>query len=521
MKVDGAASAREAHLENSPAVSVRRRPVLVGLALLAVLIPTVVLRFTARPNLWLDEALTINIAKLPLDQLRAALAHDGAPPLYYVLLHGWISIFGSSDAAVRALSGVLGVAAIGIAYVAGRRIGASAVRRGWLSATALVVVAASPYAMRYSTEARMYSLTILLVLLGVVVVANAWERLTLFHLAGVSLVAAGLLYTQYWSFFLVGLVGVGLVVMSVRARSDTRRRARRLLVAIAVGGLLFVPWLPTLRTQLAHTGTPWDAPARPIASTWHALVAFGGGRVVEGWLLAGVLVCAGVFAVATRGTRRAVPVGATRTLAALGLVTLFLGIGVSALTENGFQDRYAAVAFPLVGLVAAIGIVAVGDVRARVGILVFIAVLGVIGGVRAAREVRTASGAIARVLRPALGRGDVVAYCPDQLGPSTSRLLPSATRQVTFPRLDAPQFVDWTDYAARNAVASPTRVARLVTERAGAARVWLVWSPGYRTLGTKCEGVVNALLRIRPHADLAVAARGPRGETVELRRFDR
>ena len=81
--------------------------------------------------------------------------------------------------------------------------------------------------------------------------------------------------------------------------------------------------------------------------------------------------------------------------------------------------------------------------------------------------------------------------------------------------------VDWTDYAARNAVASSTRFARLVTERAGAACVWLVWSPGYRTLGTKCEGIVDALARIRPHADVTVAASGPRGETVELRRFDR
>ena len=521
MKVDGAASAREAHLENSPAVSVRRRPVLVGLALLAVLIPTVVLRFVARPDLWLDEALTVNIAKLPLDQLRGALAHDGAPPLYYVLLHGWISIFGSSDAAVRALSGVFGVAAIGVAWVAGRRIGHSTVRSGWLSATALVVVAASPYAMRYSTEARMYSLTMLLVLLGLVGVANAWERPTLGHLAGVSLVTAGLLYTQYWSFFLVALMGVGLVVRSVQARPDAAHRARRLLVAIAAGGLAFVPWLPTLRTQLAHTGTPWDAPAGPIVSTWHALVAFGGGRVVEGWILAVVLLGAAMFAVVVRGTRRTVPVATTRALAALGFATLLLGIGVSALTENGFQDRYAAVAFPLVALVAAVGIAAVGDVRGRVGILVVVSVLGVIGGVRAAREVRTPSGAIAGALRPALRRGDVVAYCPDQLGPSTARLIPAGTRQMTFPRLDGPQLVDWTDYAARNAVASPVRFAQAVSERAGPASVWLVWSPGYRTLGTKCEGVVDALLRIRPQADRVLMARGPRGETAELRRFDR
>jgi uncharacterized membrane protein len=47
----------------------------------------VVLRFVTRSDLWLDEALTVNLAKLPLSDLREALRHDGAPPLFYVLLH--------------------------------------------------------------------------------------------------------------------------------------------------------------------------------------------------------------------------------------------------------------------------------------------------------------------------------------------------------------------------------------------------------------------------------------------------
>ena len=72
-----------------------------------------------RSHMWLDEALTLNISRLPLGQIHGALRRDGAPPLYYYLLHFWSGAFGSSDAAVRALSGVLSCATLPV-HLAGR-----------------------------------------------------------------------------------------------------------------------------------------------------------------------------------------------------------------------------------------------------------------------------------------------------------------------------------------------------------------------------------------------------------------
>ena len=66
----------------------------------------VVLRFWTQSHLWLDEALSVNIAKLPVGDIPEALRHDGHPPLYYWLLHGWMAVFGESDRSVRALSGI-------------------------------------------------------------------------------------------------------------------------------------------------------------------------------------------------------------------------------------------------------------------------------------------------------------------------------------------------------------------------------------------------------------------------------
>ncbi len=524
MKVDVAASAGEAHPGERPS-GARSGSAWIGWLAATVAVGTgLVLRFVAPADLWLDEALTVNIAKLPLDQLRTALERDGAPPLFYVLLHGWIAVFGSGDAAVRALAGVIGAVAVGLAYVAGTRLGRSDADRRWRGLSAAVVVATSPYAIRYSSEARMYSLVVALVLAGIILVADLWIRPSVARIAGLAVVSAGLLYTQYWSLVLAAVVAVVLVAVGFRGDTDTRAAVRRTLGGIAAGALLFVPWIPTLRTQLAHTGTPWDAPAQLIGSSWHSIVAFGGGRNAAGWILTGLLaVVATVAVVRPRGT--AVPTA--RALAVVGAGTLGLAVVVSVVAGNGVQDRYASVVFPFAALLGALGIVAVVDQRVRIAFLVLIAAVGIVGGVRAAREVRTASGAIAAALVPRLAPGDVVAYCPDQLGPSTARLVDrsigtaASVTQVTFPNLSPPDFVDWSDYASRNRAAEPARFAGRVDRLAGTGAVWLVWSPGYRTLGTKCEAVINDLTGGGRQSVRIMSAAGPNGERVELRRFAR
>src|SRR3954463_577414 len=92
------------------------------LGVLGVLALGVVLRFVCQSDLWADEVLSVNIAKLPFDQLMPALRHDGAPPLYYLLLHGWMRVFGTGPAAVRAMSGVAGTLTLVPIWFIGRRL---------------------------------------------------------------------------------------------------------------------------------------------------------------------------------------------------------------------------------------------------------------------------------------------------------------------------------------------------------------------------------------------------------------
>ncbi len=489
----------------------------------------VAMRFAARSDLWLDEALTVTIARLPLDQLRQALVHDGAPPVSYVLLHGWIALFGASTAAVRALSGVLGILAIPLAAWAAARWAGPGRSARPAAAVAAVLVATSPFAIRYSTEARMYELALVLVLVGLIAVARALEAPTVARLALVTVTTAGLLLTQYWSFFLVAVVTVALGVAAWRGRDPVRAAARRILLAIVVGGLLFLPWLPTFRTQLAHTGTPWDAPTTPVAGMRRAIVGLSGAGPLRWPLtaLAAVLLVGALFVPVTNAPAAG---RGLRILLAVGLATTAVGIVVSWRTDSGFQDRYAAVAYPVLAVALACAVVVLAAVVAAHrgvtpallvggGLVTLLAVAGLVAAWHDVRAPRTASTRVAAALRPQLGPADLIAYCPDQLGPSTARLLPDSARQVTFPDLGDATRVDWTDYADRNAAADPADFARRVVRRAGAGRVFLVWSGGYRTLGTECEAVVNRLARRLGAPARVTVADGPNGEQVGVLRF--
>src|SRR3954463_4052750 len=107
---------------------------------------------------WIDEGLSVGIADRPLADIPLALRKDGSPPLYYMLLHFWLNIAGSSEGGVRALSLLCALLAIPVAYWAGKAIWGTA-KAGWFAA---ILMAFNPFLAQYAQEARMYALVALL-----------------------------------------------------------------------------------------------------------------------------------------------------------------------------------------------------------------------------------------------------------------------------------------------------------------------------------------------------------------------
>jgi 4-amino-4-deoxy-L-arabinose transferase-like glycosyltransferase len=463
----------------------------------------VLLRFWTRSALWLDEALTVDIARLPLHSLHAALRQDGAPPLYYVLLHFWMKVFGGSDLAVRSLSGVISVATLPVAWVAGRRFGGRSF--AWMT---VLLVASAPFAIYYGSEARMYSLVMLLTACGFIALDRSVREPRAGNLLAVAAVTAALLYTQYWAVYLLATVAVWLLWKGWRPKADPARRRgmRASFGALVVGAVTFVPWLPTFVFQSRHTGTPWAAPAN-FAATINAVTGFTDNQATlsaagsnQGRLLAVLyllLAFLGLFGVARdhwhvdldiRSRRRGRPV------AFVVVVTLGIAVAGGLLAGSGFSDRYAAVVFIPFILLVALGATTLADARLRSIVLLVAAVSGLAVGVQNITTQRTEAPNVAAVLAASGKPGDVVAYCPDQLGPAVYRLIgPGRYVQISYPRRTVPDLIDWIDYKQAVRSASPAAFAQRVLALAGTHRIWMVWAPDYQGYGTRCEQIVGDL----------------------------
>lgn len=492
-------------------------------ASLTVAIVGVVMRFVAPSPLWLDEALSVNIASLPLGEIPDALRQDGHPPAYYVLLHHWMEVFGSGDASARALSGVWSLLALPLMWVAGRRLAGPLV--GWY---ALALVASSPYAIRYATEARMYSMLATLALAGWLLALDALRRPTWWRLSGLALLVGLGLWTHYWTMWLLGGAAAALAVRWWRVRREGDSAAAgdtsRVLGALVVGGVLFLPWVPNLLHQSQHTGTPWARPMRPTEIIGHTVGAFGGGgllpeALVLGWLLVGLAV------VGMTGRR----VGAGKVLLefraqmvarplTIIVVTTF-GLGCLAGYASGatYQARYASVVFALFLLLVALGLGVLVRARASVPVLLALCVLGAGVAVLNLRDDRSDAARSAAAIEARAEPEDLVVYCPDQLGPSTYRALDDALRQVTFPEMAPPERVDWVDYQQRlDAASVPEFAERAVTESDGAA-IFLVYSSAYTTHEELCPQLADALGALRPGE--VVAAQTDAYEPATVIRF--
>ena len=432
---------------------------------------------TAGP-LWLDEALTVEIATLPLNELQGALRVDGSPPVYYLLLHGWTAVFGTGTVVVRLLTVAMVPAALWLCWRLGHRLGGTGGGRG-----AVVVLAALPWTTRFGSETRMYTLVVVLVLAGALALLAIRSGRARGPVVALALLTVLLLLTHYWSLFLLAAVGLWHLPGALRRRPEPLR----VVLALTAGGLLFLPWLPTFVFQALHTGAPWASP--PGVVTLLRTPTFWGGGALPGRIVLAVLLVA-LAVVGARASR------AGRALALVALATLGLAWTQTAVLGGAYTGRYTAVAVPVVAVAAGLGAASLRQRRSHL-ILVALVAVGLGTGVPAATVARTSAGDISTAVRAAAPAGSVVGYCPDQLAPAVQRLLGPSYEQVVYPTLGPPERIDWVDYEDRQDAADPVAIAGRLDALAGTRDLLVLSAGGFRTYDKQCETLVAAVAALR------------------------
>jgi len=471
----------------------------VRVAVVLVIIAGSVLRFATASPLWLDEALSVHIATGDAS-LTEALRQDGHPALFYLLLGWWIDVFGDGDTAVRALSGVLSLITVPVIWMATRRYGRD------VAIATLLLVATSPYLIRYATETRMYALVVLIIALGWWALEAAWEQPTARRLLAVAAITAAAVHTHYWTFY--AIAAAGLIVVTAGRRTNKHNTAARLLLAMAAGAATFIVWLGVFIDQLAETGTPWATRARPTEVFIETLQGIGGNNRFEGESLGVLLGFSAVLGMLTISPARDKVLQLRSSIhpsmqvpaAAAGLG---LGIGAAAAVVSGsaFEARYAAIALPFILLLAGRGI-ALLDTRARMSLLAVLVLLGTAISIDEARRTRSQGEEVASAIDDAVGPGDVIIFCPDQLGPATTHYLETDVERRAFPSGDG-FVIDWRSYLDRIASTDPITFATHAHEAAGDSAVWFVGSPRYRGFDLPCS-TVEATLQERRNSENVV-----------------
>ncbi|MFI5212499.1 MAG: glycosyltransferase family 39 protein [Candidatus Saccharimonadales bacterium] len=189
--------------------------------------------FLIHDSLRLDEAQSIWQASHSLTGTLYVVAQDVHVPMYHILLHYWMVVFGTGVAATRAMSLLFFVLSIPTMYLLARTI----LSRPW-ALTVTTLFAFSPFMNWYANETRMYSLLVLFSLLNqyffsrIVQHKKGW--------AGYALTAIFGVYSHY--FFLFNLITQALFYLFNRKKFAPGTFIKLSLTAFGVVVSL-APWL--------------------------------------------------------------------------------------------------------------------------------------------------------------------------------------------------------------------------------------------------------------------------------------
>ncbi|MCX2543244.1 glycosyltransferase family 39 protein [Pseudomonas sp. COW5] len=219
--------------------------------LIPILLLATVVRFydLTAAAIWGDEGSSLLLARYTLGGIWEHAAFDVHPPLYFMLLHGWIGLFGEGILSIRSLSALAGIATVGLGMCLVDRL---ATRRAAIIAG--VLLALLPTAVRYSQEVRMYSLLGLL-LVGTTLALICWVRRPQRrrYLVIYALLMSAALYTHYFAVLaaLSHWLYLGLIRLLPGYRLRHIQRKDWWLANLAIVAL-YLPWLPNLLDLTQH-----------------------------------------------------------------------------------------------------------------------------------------------------------------------------------------------------------------------------------------------------------------------------
>lgn len=190
--------------------------------------------------LWRDEAFSVLLSQHSIIDIVKLTAGDFNPPLYYILLHFWMRLFGNSEISVRSLSFIFHLVLVYVMYCFVKKIFPKTRR---LPVYGAILVGLNPMLLYFAFEGRMYSLLALFATLSMYYFYTGnWRWYLVSSLAG--------LYTQPF-------MALVIVAQFAYTLMHDRRNVVLSIKRLAVIGVGYLPWILVLVSQLKQSGPMW------------------------------------------------------------------------------------------------------------------------------------------------------------------------------------------------------------------------------------------------------------------------
>ena len=295
-----------------------------------------------RWSIWFDEAFSAYMIRFDFVEIMRLTALDVHPPFYYWLLHIWGGIFGSSEIGLRSMSLVWALVAIVGLFILLRRLFSSPN----IALVATALFALSPMLVRFSHEARMYTLVLAIVIWGTYcLVRMQAQPKGRWWIAYGLLLVVGML-THYFV-ALAWLAHWAWRIYEVRARRQQRFWTKQWIAAHVLGVGIYFFWLPIAIIQFTSVQSGFWIPAvdayTPVDYLSNALFYQQYGESIGWWavlLFVAIINCGWLIWRSQKAIRKVNPAGFWLIIFVVLIPPILLFVMSLPPLTSTFIDRY-------------------------------------------------------------------------------------------------------------------------------------------------------------------------------------
>lgn len=213
-------------------------------------------------SFWIDEGYSVWAAQT-FSSIDPATSYSSDTPLYPFVLRQWMKLF-DTDFGIRLLSVIFGVAAVPIIFFLGR-----SVFNNTVGITSALFLALSPFHIKYSQEARVFSMFFFFLLFGIYMIVKLTKEEKMVYWLGYILSGALMLYSHGTAAFYLVLLNIFFLIFGWPLKIHV---LKKLILANLIIVLFFLPWIP--KYLIIAKNASWYAPVPTPGDLINTIVGF-------------------------------------------------------------------------------------------------------------------------------------------------------------------------------------------------------------------------------------------------------